>query len=366
MALTKVSAGVIKTDELVGFRNKIINGAMSIHQRANVANTVGQGTAGIFSVDRWAIQDNGAGDATLQQDTDVPSGQGFKNSLLYTVVATAGSPTFSSFYQNIEGNLIDDFAWGTPSAKPVTLSFWAKSSVAGPITGCFRSYNGSTLRSYPFNFTINTSNNWEFETITVPGDTVMAPSNDNTLGLTIFITPGMAANSAYGGTPNQWSTANFHGANTGFTNLQSTNGATLRITGVQLEAGSTATPFERRPYGTELNLCKRYYEVVSCGSETLLGAYTTGNGSRFNISAIPFSVEKRAAPSMPTISHTGQWVVSGVVAVSASAATNFTPLNPTTTTFGVNVARNSGGSTPSNGSIYMWEQSAFFTASSEL
>jgi hypothetical protein len=363
---TKQAASPVLTtyvDTGVSTRNRIINGDMRIDQR-NAGASVTVNTAGAFyATDRFRLSGNASsGVFTGQQVTDAPAG--FNNSLRVTVTTADASLAAGDFYyavQPIEGFNIADLGFGSASAQAVTISFWTKSSLTGTFGGGL--VNQAVNRSYPFAYTINAANTWEYKTITIPGDTTGTWLTTNDIGMRVYF--GLGVGTDFTGTANQWNAA-FDASASGAVNVMGTLNATWQVTGVQLEAGSVATPFERRPYGTELMLCQRYYEVISCGNETLTGVYTTGNGSRFNISAIPFAVEKRTAPSMPTVTPTGQWVISGIAAVSANAATNFAPLNPTTRTFGASAARTSGGSTPSASSSYVWEQSATFTASAEL
>jgi len=360
MALTKVSAGVLNIDDLYGFRNRIINGAMDIDQRNAGASTT---PVDAYTLDRWEVREDTDGAVTCQQVTDAPVN--FRNSMRITVTSTDSSLTGTQrlfVRQPIEGNNVEDLNWGTANARPISLSFWVKSSVTGTYGVSFG--NSGNSRNYVTTYTINVANTWEYKTLTIPGDTSGTWLTDNGMGLGLFFALAMGPDYSTS-TVNAWQ-AGIRFSASGATSLIATSGATWQVTGVQVEVGSVPTPFERRPIGLELALCQRYYEVIPCGNESLLGAYTTGNGSRFNISAIPFAVEKRATPTMPVVSPSGQWVVSGVVAVSASTTTAFTPFNMNTRTFTVSVARNTGGTTPSNGSIYMWEQSVTFTAAAEF
>jgi hypothetical protein len=365
MPLTQVNGGMLDSvAQQVGFRNRIINGDMTIDQRNNgtAVNLIATGGVG-YCADRWFAENTTSGTATIQQVADAPAG--FSNSIRWTVTGTASSiiSTDSAFFQQrIEGFNSADLSFGTANAQTVSLSFWVKSSVTGTFGGALA--NNAYNRGYSFTYTISAANTWEYKTVTVLGDTT-GTWVGATNGVGLRLSFAMAAGSARGSTAGSWGAFTGIGAS-GQINLMATGSATWQVTGVQLERGQTATSFDVLPYGTELQLCQRYYEIISCRDETLLGTYTTGNGNRFNISAIPFCVEKRAIPSMPTVNPTGQWVVSGIVAVSANTATNFTPLNPTTKTFAVAAVRTSGGSTPVQSNSYVWEQSATFTASAEF
>jgi hypothetical protein len=148
--------------------NRIINGAMTIDQRnagASVTVTL-DGSTG-YAADRYFSSEIGDGAFTLQQVTDAPAG--FANSLKMTVTTPQTGTLNAGIAQSIEGLNISDLGWGTVNAKTVTLSFWVKSSVTGSMGGAIQ--NSAQDRSYPFNYTINTANTWEYKTITIAGDT---------------------------------------------------------------------------------------------------------------------------------------------------------------------------------------------------
>jgi hypothetical protein len=233
-------------DSLQGFRNRIINGDMRIDQRNNGAAV----TSG-YSVDRFVAVAAGAGSLTVQRSTDAPAG--FTNSLLLTITSTGDATSTMRPEQRIEGFNVADLGWGTSNAQPVTVSFWVKCSVVG--TYAVRASNSVQDRDYIATYTVASANTWEYKTITIPGDATGAWLKDNGPGIRF----GFSVAAATLVTPNQWGTTG--GGATGQTNLSLTNGATWQVTGVQLEAGSVATPFERRPYGTELALCQRHNRI---------------------------------------------------------------------------------------------------------
>jgi len=240
-----------------GFKNRIINGGMTIDQR-NAGASVTQNTAGIYTVDRWGAYGNVTSKFTVQRSTTAPAG--FINSALLTSSSaySVGSSDQFVFYQNIEGFNAADLAWGTASAQAITVSFWVRSSLTGTFGGSIR--NGSYNRSYPFSFTISSANTYEYKTVTIAGDTTGTWATDNSIGLILAIC--MGAGSSLLATGGAWAAGNFVGA-TGATSVVGTNGATFYITGVQLEKGSVATPFEFRSIGTEEILCYRYFQTYS-------------------------------------------------------------------------------------------------------
>lgn len=275
-----------------GFRNRIINGDMRIDQRNN-GGSVNSSGGGTFSVDRFTSFGAGGGVYTTQRSTDVPTGQGFVNSIVSTVTTT-DSPTGTDYYlltQAIEGFNIADLGWGTASARSVTISFWVKASLTGTYTVALR--NSALNRSYRATYTINSANTWEQKTITVAGDTTGTWLTDNGAGIRLGFTLG--AGSDFIDTGNVWSALEDFAA-TGQTQWIATSGATFFLTGVQLEAGSVATPFERRDYGRELIMCQRYFQRL-VASETYSVATGMSVGANNPWYQISFPVQMRAAPT---------------------------------------------------------------------
>jgi hypothetical protein len=237
-------------------RNRIINGDMRIDQRNAGASVTP--TSDVYTLDRWIAVRSQASKFSVQQNTvDAPVAQGFTHCMKVTSLSayTVASSDYFTIDQSIEGLNIGDLAWGTASAKTVTLSFWVRSSLTGTFGGAFT--NSNLTRSYPFTYAISSANTWEQKSIVVAGDTSGTWLATNGLGVEIRF--GLGVGSTYSGTAGVWSGSAFLGA-TGATSVVGTNGATFYITGVQLEVGSVATPFEHRNYGTELALCQRYYQ----------------------------------------------------------------------------------------------------------
>jgi hypothetical protein len=294
-------------------RNKIINGAMVIDQR-NAGAEVSPAPSG-YTVDRFATFKSGAGTFKVQQSTDAPAS--FSNSLLLTVTG-ASTPSTGDYYilqHPIEGYNIADFSWGTASAKSVVLSFKVKSSLTGLFSGSIR--NDSASHSYVFTFNIASADTWEDKEIVVEGPTVGTWLSANNRGLMIVVSLGQGSTFATG-TTGSWVSGNFHGS-TGEVDWIATSGATFQITGVQLEAGTVATPFEHRSFGQELALCQRYCQVFrSIGGEFdyfASGAFYNSTQGRFYK---PLLVPMRTAPTFSSTAF-GSFHVDAVSYVSLSS-----------------------------------------------
>ena len=270
------------------FKNRIINGAMQIDQRnagASVTPSDGQ-----YTLDRWGAFQSASGKYSVQQNAgSVTAPTGFTNYLGVTSLSaySVGSNDYNLIQQPIEGFNFADCNWGTANAKTVTLSFWVRSSLTGTFGGSL--VNSANNRSYPYSYTISAANTWEQKSITVAGDT-SGTWIGATNGTGLKINFGLGVGATYSGTAGAWAGSQYFTA-TGATSVVGTNGATFYITGVQLEVGSTATSFDYRPYGTELQLCQRYYETGITGA----GSRSSDN---YGVYAGVFKVTKRANPTV--------------------------------------------------------------------
>jgi len=312
-----------KTAYTPGMRNRIINGAMMIDQRnagASVTPTNGQ-----YTLDRWAAYNGGVSSKfSVQQNAgSVTPPTGFKNYLGITSLSayTPGASERFLIQQGIEGLNVADLNWGTSNAQSITIGFWVRSSLTGTFGGGVQNDAGN--RFYVFSYTINSANTWEYKTVTIAGDTTGTWLTTNGGGIYLYF--AIAAGSTYQGTPGSWGTTWYVGP-TGQTNIVGTNGATLYITGVQLEKGSTATPFEYRPYGQELALCQRYYQCVggSFNGSVSYQYYAIGYGNLATNAYLlmPLQVTMRASPTLTAINPTNFYVYqagSAIVATSVLA-----------------------------------------------
>jgi hypothetical protein len=290
----------------------VINGAMTIDQRRNGSAFSSIGAE--ITLDRWFVFSTGTPKFSAQQSSDAPTG--FKNSILLTVTGTAGSPAAgdqNGIGQKIEGNNSARFLFGSVNAKTVTVSFWVKSSIAGNYGVSIR--NSDSSRSRVESYTINSANTWEYKNVTFVG----CPTGTwlTTNGIGIDLQWDLGVGSTYQQSAGTWTSANQYGLSGG-TKLTANSGATWQLSGVQLEAGAVATPFEFEDIQTTISKCQRYYAksynlTTAVNTNTLDGVYwvnTSTGASNFFTVPIIFPVQMRAAPTVTPISSAGtndQW-----------------------------------------------------------
>jgi hypothetical protein len=274
-------------------RNKIINGAMVIDQRnAGAAVTP---TNGQYAPDRWRAELTQASKYSVQQVADAPAG--FVSSLKVTSLSAYSVTSSDQFNvrQAIEGFNVADLNYGTANAQSVTVSFWVKSSLTGTFGASLANSNNTML--YNFNYTINSADTWEYKTHTAVGPTTGTWQATNGAG--IFLRFNLGLGSTFGSTTvGSWVSGTDLVGNPNATSVVATSGATFYITGVQLEAGTVATPFEHRSFGQELALCQRYFEVdTDNGSGSLFWSGNTTSGVVYYV-AVPYKVTKRAVATV--------------------------------------------------------------------
>tara|TARA_R100000388_G_scaffold30596_1_gene23967 strand:+ start:133 stop:1254 length:1122 start_codon:yes stop_codon:yes gene_type:complete len=298
-------------------KNLIGNGAMQVAQRGTSFSDTGSASEGFFTLDRYHFQKSGLDEMrfTASQDSEVPSGQGFANSLKVAVTTAEtelGANEYFRFRTRVEAQDLQHLAYNTSSAKPLTLSCWVRSSLTGKYSVLFfKADDGSPYRSNTTSFTISSANTWEKKTMTIAGDTGGVIDDDNGYGLSINFQLG--AGTSYSGTPHtEWGV---YSVTDDWSHSDSVNfigqTGTFYITGIQLEVGDKATPFEHRSFADELARCQRYYYRKNADSAySMLGSgmNATTSSSRIHID---FPVEMRTAPSLGQSANSTWAVYSG-------------------------------------------------------
>jgi hypothetical protein len=273
------------------FRNKIINGSMSVAQYSTTPVTGVTASGKPVVCDRWHTFGSGFGEYTLAQSTDAPAG--FATSLLIDNTATSGAGGSDHFgiQYKFEGQELQSFAKGNSAAQPMTVSWYSKTTKPGVYT--VELDDRDNTRSISAQFTATTA--WTRHSVTFPGDTTGALDNDNlaSLHLSWWL---MAGTSFTSGTLQTAWDARTNANRVSSTNINLSDNAanSFYITGVQLEMGNTATPFEHRPIGTELALCQRYFEKVHYSVGAVAGSVSS-RGTRF---PFRFATDKQATPSV--------------------------------------------------------------------
>ena len=276
--------------------------------------------------DRWAYQCSIASKFTVAQSTLAPAG--FTNSLLVTSSAATTPLGASDYYvmcQPIEGYNMADLAWGTASAKTITLSFQVYASVTGTFGGAIE--NGGANYTYPFTYTVSSINTWTPISITISGPTSGTWATNNTTGMFVWLSLGVG--SAISGTAGAWASQNVISA-TGATNLLATSGATIQWTGVQLEVGTAATNFENIDIARLTVQCQRYFQK-SDYSGNLGSAGATGfvcnkySGSDSAIANIPLICAMRTSPTVTSSNGAARFVLTSSVGGSATIASLGSP-----------------------------------------
>jgi hypothetical protein len=293
---------------LAGTRNRIINGDMRISQRGTTFATLDP-ASGTYTLDRWQFAGGSAGRVTIAQSSAVPNNT-FSSSL-YGDVVTADTSIAASdvvfIQQTIEGFNARDLIGTT-----FTISFWVYSTKTGVF--CVALRNSVADRSYVAEYTVSASNTWEYKTITVSGGLITSGTWDWTNGIGFRLAFALACGTTFQTTSGAWQTGNFIGTSNQVNALDSTAND-FYITGVQLEPGSVATPFERRSYGQELALCERYYEKsynlaavpgTNVGPNTGEWVSVAVNAADYNdFGRCSFRTRKRASPTMSIWSTDG-------------------------------------------------------------
>jgi len=279
----------------LGNRNLIINGAMNVAQRGT--QVTGVTSSGYKTCDRWNITLSGLGTWTIDQSTDAPNG--FSNSFKVTCTTADASPAAGDYcilYYFIESQNLQHLGFGTTDAKSMTLSFWVKSNKTGSASfGIQQMDNSSKMISK--SYTINSADTWEYKTISIPSDTAGVINNDNGRGFLLEWWLNSGSGFTGGSHATTWSTYNATNRNASNLGVGGAVSDYFAITGVQLELGDVATPFEHESYGETLQKCKRYFESIYVSSYHAAGFCGASSSVAYGAN-IYFTVEKRASPTV--------------------------------------------------------------------
>ena len=312
-----------------GRRNKVINGAMQFSQRTTSESGLSSSNT-VRVLDRFQVRINSTGTWTVSQSTQSPPG--FAHSMRWqctTADASLGASDFMYMAHRFEGKDVQDLAKGTSSAKPVTVSFWVRSTVTGSYS--FRLVDNQNNRQIGQNYTVNQADTWEHKTMTFAGDTTGALTNDSSNRLSMMWWLAVGSNRTSGAIPTSWETMTTADEAAGQTaNIASSTSNNFFITGIQLEVGRNATEFEHRSYGEELALCQRYYQKKRIG----YGRVAHFRTDTILLFAADLPVELRAsAGSITQDTGLNQWAYrDGVSPTISSIQSNNSSASQTTLT----------------------------------
>jgi hypothetical protein len=326
------------------YRNIVINGNMQLAQRSTSVASIT--ASGYYTIDRMNLALTTLGTWTMSQSTDVPTGEGFATSLKLDCTTADASPAAGDLFvlqHRIEAQNLQYLKKGTASAVSTTLSFWVKSTKTGTfIVGLYDNDNNRLISK---SYTVDVTDTWEKKTITYEGDTTGALDNDNGAGLNLNFYLGAGTTYTSGTLQTTWDTYADANSAVGQVNIADSTSNDFYITGVQLEAGTTASDFEFLPVDVNLGRCERYYQLI----DIVNGNTQSTTKITFNV---PFRTETRAAPSVSqtaafkvTNYHSTDYTQSSPdFAITGSRVTvrgaeteagNFTSLTGTATPYGL-------------------------------
>ena len=308
VSASSLTTGTLPVDRVpyIGRRNLIINGAMQVAQRGTSATSINSNQ--YTTVDRWTTNMNsGGGTWTVTQESS--SGpDGFPNSAKVECTTATGALSSNEkarWEYRIEGQDVQHFKWGTSAAESITISFWVKSNKTGTYTWEINNYDGTNTNHICKQYTINSADTWEYKTLTVVGDTDVVTENVNGTRSQMYFHLVAGTDFQSGALATAWATSTNANRAVGNVNLGDTVGNYWQITGVQLEVGSVATPFEHRSYGEELALCQRYYKRYGAPNNATV-SLMYGTGAAVNSHAGQVGLQHSPIMrAVPVIEHTG-------------------------------------------------------------
>jgi hypothetical protein len=359
MAVTTIPPSGL-TDPIVG-HNFLNNGDMSIHQRTG---TISVDNANVITLDRWRVRDSAGGSVDVSQSTDVPStsdvgatGSKFATSLYIDCTGATGSVganDFAYMQQTIEAQFLQNLGWGESGAKSVTLSFWFKSNKTGQCS--VQLFGEEEGRHYNSSYTVPDAN-WNYYTVTFPGDTHSDGQIDNNNGGGLTVRFNLTTGSNYQATAGSWTAGTKFGTSSDVNQLDDAAND-LRWTGIKLEVGSLATPYQFRSFGQELQDCQRYYVKWTTASATGMGGVCRSTSAGI-VGGLNFPVSMRAAPTMTWGTFTV--IDSSASGVDATMSTNAAGVKGVTASFA-----SASGLTDGNGAYLELKSGQTLQASAEL
>ena len=307
-------AALIGSGQAQGNKNLIINGGMEIAQRGTSSTSSGYQT-----VDRTRAEFSGPSVTQSQQalTTGGPFNDGHR--FFFRCANTSTSSATSAYLQinqEIEAQNVATSGWdATSSSSYLTMSFWARSSLAGTYNVLLKSHDG-TAQGFSSAFTL-VADTWKKISVTIPGNSSIAITNDNGIGLRCYVVPHLGTNyTTSGHTSDAWQTLDNNNLVPDYAqNWSNTASATFDLTGWQLEVGEVATPFQHEDIGTTLTKCQRYYEVIQVANYFVTGLSYAANAQ--NCAPMFYRTTKRATP---TITFPSLGTSPGTVGVTGTDA----------------------------------------------
>lgn len=316
-----------------GSRNLLYNGAMQVAQRGT--STASITATGYYTADRWTVGASSLGTWTQSVENDAPTGSGFRKSLKMLCTTADASPAGGDVIlieQPLEGQDLQAIRKGTSSAQQLTLSFWVKANVTG--TYIAELYDDDNARQTSKAYTISASGTWEFKTITFAADTTGAFNNDNGKSLACIFHLGAGSSWQSGTLQSTWATASLGNRAVGQVNLASATNNYWQITGVQLNVGAVAAPFEFKSQVRELAECQRYYYRHVDASSTSVG--TVCAAANFSATdargQVYFPVTMRGIPTLVASSGTNYYAFARNSADDSFNSLTITSATPTCAT----------------------------------
>jgi hypothetical protein len=360
-----VTNGVAWVDPLTN-RNVVINGAMQVAQRGT--STASITANGYYTADRWQTAVTTLGTWTQSVEADAPTGSGFRNSLKMLCTTADASPAASDILTintRLEGQNLQQFLKGTASAKQFAVSFWVKSNVTGTYIAELLDLDNS--RQVSASYTVAVSGTWEKKTIVFPADTTGAFDNDNAGSMYMQFYLGSGTDRTSGTLQTTWASTVTANRAVGQTNLAAATSNYWQVTGVQLEAGSVATPFEFEDISTTLAKCQRYYfrtpsTTAQDYANIANGFYGTSTQAEY---MVHMPVAMRVAPTSFETSAAATFYLSGATSGIGSTVDN---AGYRASNLGYGIIIGSTGLTAGQGSTLLQNASSttFLAASAEL